>query len=297
MSTTLPAAAINAVATAIAAADGVRAASVEAVALGRGSVGTHWRFAVGGRRYFVKAAALVDAAAFAAEADGLQALAGCAALVVPRVVAQGVADDDTAFLALDWLALDAQGDDAVLGDALVQLHALRFDAHGWRRDNFIGATPQHNARCADWPTFFLQRRLAPMLARAAAHGAPTLAEQAAFLFDGVPPGLQHTPAPALLHGDLWRGNVGFVGGRAALFDPAAHAGDAECDLAMAALFGGFSPRFFAAYAARVPPLPGAAWRRALYQLYHVLNHYVLFGGGYAAQATALLARLRQRDVG
>jgi len=95
--------------------------------------------------------------------------------------------------------------------------------------------------------------------------------------------------PALLHGDLWHGNTGFVEGRPALFDPAVHYGDPECDLAMADLFGGFPPTFFAAHAAFHPRLPGWERRRRLYQAYHLLNHLNLFGRGYLGQVLDCLA--------
>jgi len=76
-----------------------------------------------------------------------------------------------------------------------------------------------------------------------------------------------------------------------LFDPSTYYGDAETDLAMARLFGGFPASFFAAYDAARAPRPGRGRRLALYQLYHVLNHANLFGGGYVAQARALIDAL------
>ncbi len=103
--------------------------------------------------------------------------------------------------------------------------------------------------------------------------------------------------PSLLHGDLWGGNHGYLpDGSPVLFDPAPYVGDRECDLAMSELFGGFSPDFQAAYRAAWPLDAGYATRRTLYNLYHILNHANLFGGGYAAQAArmtaALLAEIR-----
>jgi fructosamine-3-kinase len=102
----------------------------------------------------------------------------------------------------------------------------------------------------------------------------------------------HAPRPSLLHGDLWRGNLAFDGcGQPVIFDPATYYGDAETDLAMTRLFGGFPRRFYVAYDEIRPPAAGAAQRLPLYQLYHVLNHASLFGGGYVAQALALIERL------
>ena len=109
------------------------------------------------------------------------------------------------------------------------------------------------------------------------------------MIDAVPRLLAgHTPAPSLLHGDLWSGNAGFLAdGTPVVFDPAVYYGDAEADLAMTELFGGL-PREL------LRGLPGGAAdrrgglsaRRVLYNLYHVLNHLNLFGGGYRPQAEA-----------
>lgn len=259
-------------------------------AVGGGCISENFRLDGDGTRFFVKIAA-GGAAMFAAEANGLAALAQCSALVVPRVVVCGSAPGED-FLVLEWLDLDRDGDDARLGEALAALHAIECEDYGWPCDNFIGRTPQHNAPMDDWPGFFRERRLRPQLALAARRGAPHLEREAEPLLERLALLFaDHTPAKSLLHGDLWRGNVGFTAGAPALFDPAVHAGDAESDLAMSELFGGFGARFYAAYRARRGLAAGYAMRRRLYQLYHVLNHYNLFGGGYAAQAATLIGGL------
>jgi fructosamine-3-kinase len=101
-----------------------------------------------------------------------------------------------------------------------------------------------------------------------------------------------TPQASLLHGDLWGGNHGYLDeGTPVIFDPAVYFGDRECDLAMSELFGGFAPDFYAAYREAWPLDAGYAVRKTLYNLYHVLNHANLFGGGYVAQATRMTAQL------
>jgi fructosamine-3-kinase len=174
------------------------------------------------------------------------------------------------------------------------MHRVRSDRFGWHADNFIGATPQANDWAADWPRFFAERRLAPQLAMArdGGHGGRLLRDgerllsRLDMLFEG------HEPAPSLLHGDLWAGNCASdTAGNPVLYDPAVHYGDRECDLAMSELFGGFDAAFYAAYEAAWPLPPGRERRRDLYQLYHVLNHLNLFGGGYRGQAERLLAGL------
>ena len=102
----------------------------------------------------------------------------------------------------------------------------------------------------------------------------------------------YRPQPALLHGDLWRGNAGFLkDGTPVIYDPAVYFGDREADLAMSELFGGFAPEFAAAYRDAWPLDPGYTVRRDLYNLYHMLNHVNLFGAGYVPQAHGLITRL------
>lgn len=245
-----------------------------------GGFTANWRARAGSQTLFIKIAPNADR--LEAEADGLAALAACPALAVPTVLARGSAAGQ-ACLAMTWLSLEGDGDPARLGAAVAALHAIRGAAYGWHRDNYLGATPQANGQEGDWATFFARRRLAPQLALAATNGFTRVVAPGQRLLAALSELLAgHQPPAALLHGDLWHGNTGQVDGRPALFDPAVHYGDPECDLAMAALFGGFPPAFFAAHAAIHPVSPGWQRRRRLYQLYHLLNHLNLFGGGYLA---------------
>lgn len=291
----LPPELLRAVEQAIAASEGAGFSVRRIEPVGGGCISRNFRIEDGRLRYFLKLGRKAQDM-FAAEADGLAALARCAALAVPQVVACGAAGEQ-AFLALEWLDLEAHGDEGLLGEAVAAMHRIAFPRSGWHCDNFIGSTPQDNAWDDDWPRFYTERRLLPQLRLAAVRGAPELARQAEPVLAGLS-GLfvGHVPVPGLLHGDLWAGNKGFVGGRPALFDPAVYAGDRETDLALAELFGGFSGRFHAAYRAAHPLDTGYQARRPLYQLYHVLNHYNIFGGGYAGQASRLIADLK-RQIG
>jgi fructosamine-3-kinase len=104
--------------------------------------------------------------------------------------------------------------------------------------------------------------------------------------------LDYRPAPCLLHGDLWSGNAGMLpDGTPVVFDPAVHRGDREADLAMSELFGGFPEAFYAAYRAAWPLDPGYETRKTLYNLYHVLNHFNMFGAGYLGQARRMIQKL------
>ena len=157
---------------------------------------------------------------------------------------------------------------------------------GWSRDNYIGSTPQANGWCDDWAEFWRERRLRPQLELAARKGF-NLGR-----IDPVPVLQNHKPQPALLHGDLWSGNAGFTADGPVVLDPAVYYGDREADLAMTELFGGFPREFYDAYNKAWPLESGYPRRKHLYNLYHLLNHLNLFGGGYLAQVKATLRLLR-----
>ena len=240
-----------------------------------------YRATLFGRAVFLKVNDARLADAFAAEADGLAALraAGCTA---PEPLAHGTAGD-SAFLLMEFLSLSGSGDFAALGTMLAAMHRRQAQRFGWARDNFIGSTLQENAWCESWAQFWRERRLGPQLALAKRKGYDLDADDIRQLLEG------HSPAPSLLHGDLWSGNAGFLaGGAPVLFDPAVYYGDREADLAMTELFGGFPREFYSAYG----PLPaGYQQRKHLYNLYHLLNHLNLFGGGYLGQVKATLRLL------
>jgi fructosamine-3-kinase len=283
----------SAAAAAIGAAAGVAAEHGRWTDLGGTSLNDTWRLDAGGARWFVKVNAVERAPMFEAEADGLAALAGAGAVRVPVPVCCGVAGD-AAFLALEWLDFGGGGRDAALGRALARLHRTVAPRFGWHRDNTIGTTPQDNAWADDWAAFFRDRRIAPQLSLAARHGrGGRLQRDGERLLAAIPALLAgHAPVPSLLHGDLWFGNAArLASGEPAIFDPAVYHGDRETDLAMAALFGGFGADFHAAYRDAWPLPAGHDVRRTLYSLYHVLNHLNLFGGGYLAQAEAMVGQL------
>jgi fructosamine-3-kinase len=234
-----------------------------------------------GRAVFLKVNDARFADAFAAEADGLAALraAGCAA---PEPISHG-ASGASAYLLMEFLELKSRGDFVALGRMLAALHGVQGNRFGWARDNYIGATPQANGSYESWPEFWRERRLGPQLALAKRNGYDIDAGNVTALLEA------HEPTPSLLHGDLWSGNAGFTtGGAPLLFDPAVYYGDREADLAMTELFGGFPREFYSAYGT----LPaGYETRKHLYNLYHLLNHLNLFGGGYLGQVKATLRLL------
>ena len=246
----------------------------------------------GDRQFFVKLNTARYAEMFSAEAAGLRALAAATALRVPEPICEGV-QEDKAFLVLEYLELGGSGDQYAAGAALAELHRISEPRFGWLRDNTIGTTPQHNDWHTDWSEFWRERRLGFQLDLAEQQGygrdlraGRELQARVGELLHG------HKPIASLLHGDLWRGNFAFdAQGRPAIFDPAVYFGDREADLAMTELFGGFSAEFYAGYGEHWPPDAGYAVRKTLYNLYHVLNHLHLFGGGYLHQARAMIAQL------
>lgn len=222
---------------------------------------------------------------FEAEAEGLKAIKQTGTIRCPNVIFSAEVAEQ-AFLCLEYIPMQpAQpGSMERLGQQLAELHRSTATIFGWNMDNTIGLTPQLNQQESDWITFFRKHRLGFQLNLCEQkglrlQGAEKLLEQLPAFF------VDHDPRPALLHGDLWGGNVGFDDrGDPVVFDPACYHGDRETDLAFTEMFGGFLPEFYKAYENSFPLDAGYQQRKRLYNLYHELNHYYLFGGGYANQA-------------
>jgi len=170
---------------------------------------------------------------------------------------------------------------ASLGSALGTLHLAEGPAYGWDEDYAFGPAKLPNGWTEDWPAFWGARRLL-----AWPEALPRdIARRLDMLVPRLPDLLPKTPRPALLHGDLWSGNVLFTPGGAALIDPACYYGHGEVDLAMLNLFGRPGPGFEDSYGG---PEPGWTERRALYQLWPALVHLRLFGGGYRGMVEGCL---------
>ncbi len=249
----------------------------------------------GAQRYFVKLNTAERLPMFEAEAEGLRAIAATHTVRVPQPVCSGVAANQ-AFLVLEYLPLRGANVQAQeqLGRALAQMHRATAPRFGWTRDNTIGSTPQPNREADDWVAFWRTQRLGFQLGLAADNGhGGSLQRDGEKLLEKLPALFRdYRPLASLLHGDLWGGNAAATDtGEPVIFDPAVYYGDREADLAMTGLFGGFSERFHAAYREAWPLDHGYRVRKNLYNLYHVLNHLNLFGGGYHAQAQQMIERL------
>ncbi len=271
----------------------VLGAEIEDVrAVGGGDINEAWALTFSdGRRAFAKTHPGAAPTMFPREADGLDWLREPGALRVPEVLA---VSEDVLVLELLSPGRAAPDHDARLGRGLAAIHAAGADGFGGPSDNFIGDLPQDNRREPDWATFYRARRLEPQLARAADRGLVSRAMRDRFarLFAQLEELVGDPEPPARLHGDLWGGNC-FTddAGAPVLIDPAVYGGHREVDLAMMRLFGGFSPTVFAAYEEASPLSPGADARVPLYQLYPLMVHVNLFGGGYVSSVERALAAL------
>jgi len=256
-------------------------------AVGGGDINEAYRVTLAdGRTAFVKTRRETIAGEYAAEAAGLPWLAEPGLVRTPKVLEQ-----DEAYLALEWIErgslspLEAEE----LGRALAGTHlagAERFGAPaGAPADTGFGSLRLPNGAAPDWPTFYAQQRMLPLLAQARDRGAVSARGMAAV--ERVCSRLAELAGPreppARLHGDLWSGNVmADAQGRAWLIDPSAYGGHREMDLAMLRLFGAPSQRIFSAYEEAAPLADGWQERVELWQLAPLLVHAVLFGGSYGA---------------
>jgi protein-ribulosamine 3-kinase len=286
---------LDAIAHAISAARGVAFTPDRRSAVGGGCINTTEMLEGSGQRYFVKLNDAERLDMFAAESAGLTEIANSKSVRVPQPVCAGT-HAGRAYLVLEYLDIGhgTSGSDELLGRQLAMMHRTTCPRFGWRRSNTIGSTLQVNTPEDDWIAFYREHRLRFQLELAAKNGygenllrrGERLLEKLAVFF------ISHQPRPSLLHGDLWGGNhAALRDDTPVIFDPAVYYGDRETDLAMTELFGGFGSDFYAAYREAWPLDPGYRVRRDLYNLYHVLNHLNLFGGGYRGQAEQLIDRL------
>lgn len=251
-----------------------------------------------GRKVFMKANRRENADFFRAEAEGLAAMRQTGAVRVPEVIAAGT-DEDGSFLLLEYIEPGAghRSSSEELGTDLARMHMadtagfVKGGRFGFTADNYIGAGYQKNTPEETWTDFFIKRRLMPQFARARMYFDSEERKKNDLFLSRVGNYLSEPEYPSLLHGDLWAGNyMTDRNGRPWLIDPAAYVGHAEADLAMTELFGGFDRAFYDAYRAAAGIDPEYRDRRDLYNLYHLLNHLNLFGGGYLYSVRSIVNR-------
>ena len=284
---------VNAIAADIAATTGVQADCEQQGSVGGGCINQAMRVRHGETTYFVKLNSANRLDMFAAEALGLQELRRADGLHIPEPVCWGE-NGESAWLVMENLELGGSSQPVALGEALAAMHQITQPQYGWQQDNTIGSTLQVNTPSDGWVEFWRERRLQFQLELAARSGAPnTLLSRGELLLELFPALFEdHYPEASLLHGDLWSGNYAYTSaGKPAIFDPAVYYGDREAELAMTELFGGFGSDFYAAYNNAWPLDAGYTVRKTLYNLYHILNHFNMFGGGYGSQAQRMIDSL------
>jgi protein-ribulosamine 3-kinase len=233
---------------------------------------------------------------FESEALGLREMAaGPSRLTIPKVVVVSGAGVEPAFIVMECLettSAHSAADEEALGRGLAEMHHRGAERFGFPRDTYCGTTRQANAWSESWPEFYATRRLVPLLDAITAERGLESAERTTYddLIRHLPKWLPAEATPALIHGDLWSGNVLWTTHGPALVDPACGYAEREMEFGITTLFGGLTSRAWAAYEEAYPLAHGWRERNPLYQLYHLLNHHLLFGGGYGAQALGIARR-------
>ena len=239
----------------------------------------------GTHQYFVKVAHRSDLERFENEAHNLQLLTKESLFMVPDCITTG-ANIEFSFIVLEWLELDQQPHTNwhIMGGHLASLHLKHRQAmFGFDQDNFIGPTTQPNRWHKKWNIFFAEERIGWQLQLLHEKGIDLVDKDyfVALIKDMLH---GHTVKPSLLHGDFWRGNMGFIQSVPSVFDPSCYYGDREVDIAMSELFAPLPDAFYIAYNKHYPLTQGYEQRKLIYQLYPILNHANIFAGHYLTEA-------------
>lgn len=258
-----------------------------------GCINQGYRISGNGAQYFVKLndAAMVEM--FTAEAIGLKQMYATQTITVPLPICWGTVENSS-YIVLQWLDL-ASGSNAdwqIMGRELASMHREGIEKRfGFEVNNTIGSTPQINSWMDNWADFFAEQRIGYQLKLAKRNGGsfPDLSR----VVEAVRTRLaDRQPEPSILHGDLWSGNAAIAAnGSPVIFDPATYYGDRETDIAMTELFSGFPGTFYQGYNEAWQLDSGYQKRKSIYNLYHVLNHFNLFGGGYGNQANRIMQKI------
>lgn len=252
-----------------------------------------------GSRVFMKSNTKENASFFDAEIAGLNAIAKTKTIGTPRVLGSGTDEGGAgcSFLLLEFIDCKSQISNCweTFAHQLAAMHQaatadlVNGGKYGFACDNYIGARPQINTACDSWITFFRDYRLKPQFKQAASYFDTADLKKIEKLLGKIEKILVEPKRPSLLHGDLWSGNV-IAGndGRLWLIDPAVYVGQAEADIAMTELFGGFPQAFYDAYKESGLLQPEYARRRDMYNLYHLLNHLNIFGRTYLSPVRRII---------
>ncbi len=243
------------------------------------------------KNYFIKLNQASAVEMFRVEALGLKEIAATNTINVPLPICWGVTQNQS-YLVLDWLDLIRCQNWLEMGRNLAKLHQQqKYLQYGWHINNTIGSTPQINTWCDNWADFFAENRIGYQLHLANRRGG-NFGDEKKIISAVKKIVANHHPQPSLLHGDLWSGNVAFtIDNQPVIFDPAFYIGDRETDIAMSEVFGGFPATFYQGYNQEWQLDEGYQQRKNLYNLYHILNHFNLFGFSYASQAASMIRQI------
>lgn len=212
-------------------------------------------------------------------------------LILPKPIFAKEIDETPGYLLTDFLEGGKAGNDEErLGYGLASLHRVKADKFGFYKNNYCGSTLQHNSYQLNWFTFYSINRIGHLVNMISENGNWSSADSQLmekFMYK-VEPLLSHDPVPSLIHGDLWSGNCMSTKLGPAIIDPSSSYCDREFEMGIMTMFGGFSQRVYEAYNEAFPLLQGWKERNLIYQLYHVLNHYYLFGGYYKIKALEIM---------
>ena len=257
--------------------------------VGGGCINNAVKMSTSAGDFFLKWNARAPAELFLKEASGLNEMRSAgSSLIIPEVIWSKEVDDSPGLLLMEYLqpASNASGMDERLGRGIAQLHRKTAPEYGFHHSNYCGTTIQDNTWTSNWPEFYAEHRIWALVQQIKSVRGMSSEEQEIYeiLVVKMPALLAHETVPSLIHGDLWSGNYMNTVNGSALIDPACYYADREMELGMMQLFGGFSSRVWEAYHEEFPLPEGWQQRNRLYQLYHVLNHCLLFGVSYGKQA-------------
>lgn len=252
-----------------------------------GCINSAYRVKTKETNFFVKTNSNCSTNMFSAEKFALDLFAQQTFIRVPKAFAVGKVGSG-GFIVLEWIDLIKGNELAAkkLGTGLGQLHRVCTDSDfGFELENTIGSTPQKNLRHKNWLEFLKNSRFEPIfnlvITKYQDHELLRSKENFLSAIDRFFMGVDFYPS--LLHGDLWSGNWAMgVNEEPVIFDPASFYGHSEVELSIMKMFGGFSKNFYHSYHEIMPKLPGMEERIKIYQLYHYLNHYYIFGAYYRA---------------
>ncbi len=269
---------------------------ISAKLIGGGCINHAMKLDTNRGQYFLKWNSNCAPDLFVREAEGLNELRKASedCLKIPKVICVKEVDDSPGFLVQEYLQTgnNSGKTDEMLGRGLANMHNYENSQFGFFETNYCGATVQNNLWKKNWVDFFVENRLRFLVHLIEEKGLFSSGELKLFdkLFDKLPSLLPQKSKAVLIHGDLWSGNYMNTSEGPALIDPAVYYADREMEFSILTMFGGFSNRFFQAYNEINPLEPDWQERNLLYQLYHILNHYYLFGGTYGQQALSISKR-------